>query len=106
MEKITASSGNVFEDLGFAPEEAAHLKLRAELLIALEAAISSRKLTQAAIAKTLGIHQSRVSDIKRQKVSAFSLDKLVDLLSRAGQSVEVRVAPQRKAARVERKAAA
>ena len=91
MEKITASSGNVFEDLGFAPNEAAHLKIRALLLIALEKAISARNLSQAAVAKELGLHQSRISDIKRHKVESFSADKLIDLLATIGQTVEVTV---------------
>ena len=31
--KITASSGNVFRDLGFSTEEAEHVLIRADLLI-------------------------------------------------------------------------
>ena len=32
-EKLTRSSGNVFLDLGFPPEEAEHLKIRSDLMI-------------------------------------------------------------------------
>ena len=32
METISESSGNVFADLGFSPEEAAQLAMRAELM--------------------------------------------------------------------------
>jgi predicted XRE-type DNA-binding protein len=31
-EKLTRSSGNVFLDLGFPPEEAEHLKVRSDLM--------------------------------------------------------------------------
>jgi predicted XRE-type DNA-binding protein len=34
---ITPADGNVFADLGFAPEEAAKLKIKAQLMIQLEA---------------------------------------------------------------------
>lgn len=91
MDKITASTGNVFEDLGFDAGEAAHMKLRAELMIALEREVSKMKGPQAQIAASLGLHQSRISDIKHMKVDAFSADKLVDLLGRVGKRVEIKV---------------
>jgi predicted XRE-type DNA-binding protein len=43
----TASSGNVFRDLGFSREEAAHLLVRADLLIQVQKAIASSGLKQA-----------------------------------------------------------
>ncbi len=43
--EIVASSGNVFADLGFPPEEAESLLIRAELMRALEREIARRKLT-------------------------------------------------------------
>lgn len=107
MVKITASSGNIFEDMGFPPGEAAHLKVRALLLIALEKAISARGISQAAMAKELGLHQSRISDIKRHKVESFSADKLIDLLATIGQSVEISVSePTAKRSKRSRRATA
>ena len=35
--KVTRSSGNVFRDLGFDPEEAEHLLIRADLMLARQA---------------------------------------------------------------------
>lgn len=40
--KITKSSGSVFVDLGFAPEEVAVLTLRAELMVALRKLIADK----------------------------------------------------------------
>ena len=40
-------------------------------------------MTQAVAAKVLGVTQARVSDIKRGKISQFSLDLLVRLAARA-----------------------
>ena len=85
------STGNVFRDLGFEPEEAASLKIRANLMIEIERLIQRRKLTQAAAAKLLGVTQPRVSDLVRGKIELFSIDTLVDMLTRAGVRVRVNV---------------
>lgn len=82
--KITKGSGNVFRDLGFPPAEAEHLRVRAELMLALERLIARRRLTQAQAAKLLGVSQPRVNDLVRGRLHRFSIDALVDLLTRAG----------------------
>lgn len=83
-EKITKSSGNVFIDLGFPPEEAAVLAMRADLMARLRLYIEDNKLTQASAAKKLGLAQSRVSDLVRGKWDKFSLDMLLMLAAKAG----------------------
>ncbi len=82
--RVTESSGNVFLDLGFPPEEAALLAMRADLMAKLRLTIDEKGWTQADAAKTLGIAQSRVSDLVRGKWEKFSLDMLITLASRAG----------------------
>lgn len=82
--RITESSGNVFLDLGFPPEEAALLAMRADLMARLRLTIDEKGWTQADAAKALGIAQSRVSDLVRGKWERFSLDMLITLASRAG----------------------
>ena len=82
--RITESSGNVFLDLGFPPEEAALLAMRADLMAKLRLTIDEKEWTQAEAAKVLGIAQSRVSDLVRGKWEKFSLDMLITLASRAG----------------------
>lgn len=89
--RMQRSTGNVFRDLGFGPEEAASLKIRANLMIEIERLIQRRKLTQAAAAKLLGVTQPRVSDLVRGKIELFSIDTLVDMLTRAGVRVRVNV---------------
>ncbi len=85
------SSGNVFLDLGFAPEEAENLKLRADLMIELGRLIETRGLTQAQAAKLLGVTQPRISDLVRGKISLFSVDTLIGMLGRAGLHVSLAV---------------
>ena len=91
MVRVTKSSGNVFEDLGFDAPEAENLKLRAQLMRELETLIHDARLTQSDAAELLNIHQSRVSDLVRGKIDRFSIDTLVKLLARAGRRVELQV---------------
>ena len=91
-EKITRSSGNVFTDLGFPPEEAAILAMRADVMAQLRLTVEKRNWTQVEAAKVLGISQSRVSDLMRGKWDKFSLDMLVTLATRAGLHCELKLA--------------
>lgn len=91
--KMTRSTGNVFRDLGFSPEEAEHLKVRSELMISLQKAISARRLKQAEVANLLGVTQPRVSDLMRGRIDLFSTDALIDMLARLG--IRVKLLPQR-----------
>jgi predicted XRE-type DNA-binding protein len=88
-EPIIESSGNVFADLGFSPEESALLAMRAELMAQVRKAITEQGWTQVEAAGHLGIGQSRVSDLVRGKRDKFSLDMLVTLATRAGRKVEL-----------------
>lgn len=91
MKKTMKVRGNVFLELGLPPEEAAILKMRADLMGDLREFIRDSKLTQAAAAQRLGIRQSRVSDLVRGKWEKFSLEMLITLAARAGHKVDLRV---------------
>jgi predicted XRE-type DNA-binding protein len=84
------SSGNVFIDLGYSPEDAAILQMRADLMVKLRTFIETRKLTQVNAAKILCISQSRVSDLIRGKWERFSLEMLITLATRAGIQVTLK----------------
>ena len=89
---FTASSGNVFTDLGFGPGEATVMGLRADLMARLRLMVKTEGWTQAQAAERFGIAQSRVSDLLRGKWEKFSLDMLITLAPRAGRKVEMGVA--------------
>jgi len=91
-ERIINSSGNVFIDLGFSPDEAAVLQMRADIMFDLRKFIDSSGLTQAKAADLLGVSQSRVSDLVRGKWEKFSLEMLITLATRAGMRVSVNIA--------------
>ena len=91
-EGIINSSGNVFLDLGYAPEEAAILQMRADLMADLRNFIEAKRLTQAKASELLGITQSRVSDLTRGKWEKFSLEMLITLATKAGMHVTLKTA--------------
>jgi predicted XRE-type DNA-binding protein len=82
-EPVVNSSGNVFIDLGYSPDEAAILQMRADLMADLRKFIKAKKLTQAKAAEILGVSQSRVSDLTRGKWEKFSLEMLIILATKA-----------------------
>jgi predicted XRE-type DNA-binding protein len=88
---LTKGSGNVFADLGFTPSESRNLRIRSEMMTALRKFIEKEGLTQADAAKRLKVSQMRISDLTRGKISRFSLDTLVDMLTDAGLEIDFRV---------------
>jgi predicted XRE-type DNA-binding protein len=82
---------SVWDAIEDTPAEAANLKTRAELMIAVADYIRAKKLTQAAAAKVFGVSQPRVSDLMRGKIDLFSVDTLVNMLAAAGVRVELRL---------------
>ncbi len=98
--KVTGSTGNVFRDLGFPPDEAEHLRIRSDLLIQLQKAITSQGLKQAEAAKLLNVTQPRVSDLMRGRLDLFSVDTLIDMLARLGIRVRVFFSTSKRSARV------
>ena len=91
-ETIVESSGNVFIDLGYSPDEAAILRMRADLMAGLRKFIKAKKLTQAKAAEILGVSQSRVSDLNTGKWERFSLEMLIILATKAGMRVTLKTA--------------
>ena len=92
------STGNVFLDIGFPPHEAQNLRVRADLTIELIRIVRSRKLTKATASRLFGVSQPRVSDLMTSKIDRFSIDALVEMLSRAGRRVEIATKPSRRVA--------
>ena len=71
--------------------EAASMKARAALMIAIRDKVAGWRTTQAAAAKRLGLTQPRMNDLLRGRIAKFSLDALIDLATRAGLKVRVEV---------------
>lgn len=82
---------SVWDAIEDTPGEAAHMKARSELMIAISGHIVKNGLTQAAAAKLFGVTQPRVSDLVRGKIELFSIDTLVQMLASAGLRVEMKL---------------
>lgn len=91
------SYANAFEAVGFRPAEAEHLRIRADLMLEVERLIAARGFTQAEAAKVLHVTQPRISDLMRGKIDRFSIDTLVEMLSRAGADVTIKVRRRKRA---------
>ncbi|MCY3789642.1 MAG: helix-turn-helix transcriptional regulator [Gemmatimonadetes bacterium] len=92
--EVTRGSDNVFEDIGFEREEAASLKVRADLMLDLKKYIETRGWTQRQAAAFFGEPQPRISNLMQGEISRFSVDKLINMLTRAGMQVEIYVKPK------------
>lgn len=86
---VTASSGNVFADLGLAePEEEL---TKAQLASHIRRVVKRRRLTQIAAAALMEIDQPKVSALLNGRLENFSSQRLMRLLTALGQDVEITV---------------
>lgn len=82
---------SVWDALGEAPGAAENLKIRAALMQELSAYIERSGMTQAQVARRLGVTQPRISDLTRGKIDLFSIDTLVNMLTAAGLHLDLSV---------------
>jgi predicted XRE-type DNA-binding protein len=81
----------VWDALEDSREGAANMKVRSELMIALQERVKHQSGTQADKAEKLGITQPRLNDLLRGRIDKFSLDALVNIASRAGLRVDLHI---------------
>jgi len=95
--EVTRGKGNVFRDFGYAHADAEHLKavLAAQIIKVLDA----RKLTVRKAEDVSGIAAADFSRIHNAKLDRFTIDRLMAVLSRLNQKVEVEVTVRAKNAR-------
>ncbi len=88
---IIVGSDNVFEDLGFPPDEALNLKIRADLMLKLRSFIKNKGWTQQQAAQFFNETQPRISNLINGEISRFSVDKLLVMLALAGMKIKLEV---------------
>ncbi|MCG8333586.1 MAG: XRE family transcriptional regulator [Proteobacteria bacterium] len=88
---ILKSNGNVFNDLGFTREQSGKLAIKSYLMLQIESFIKNRGMTQDQASKMMGVSRPRISDVMRGKIDKFTIDALVDMLTKAGLHVAVSV---------------
>ena len=82
---------SVWDAIEDTPGQAANMKLRSVLMIALKDHITRTGMTQTQAAQLFGITQPRVSDLMRGKINLFALDALVNMATAAGLRIEMHV---------------
>jgi predicted XRE-type DNA-binding protein len=71
--------------------DAANMRARSELMIALRNKIEGWKINQTAAATRLGLTQPRLNDLMRGRIDKFSLDALINLARPAGLAVRLQI---------------
>lgn len=95
MKHVTTD--NIFEDIGFDKQEAANMKVRAELLLEIREYIRKKGLKQKDAAILLGINQPEVSALMNANIFKFSIDALVNMLARVGRELKITTRPKKAA---------
>lgn len=100
---VTKPGANLFRELGFSAEEAARLHaasrqqindtrlLKEQLMSELAEWIDQHHLKQAEAAEILMVSRPRVSDVVNKKTAKFTIDALVEMLSRVGKPVRLAI---------------
>lgn len=86
MEKIETFNTS-WDAIADSPAEAANLQARAELMLLITKIIRNNAWKQADAATHCGVTQPRMNDLLRGRVSKFSLDALVNIISALGHRV-------------------
>jgi predicted XRE-type DNA-binding protein len=100
---VTPAGGNIFADLGFGEDEATRLLVEAKTVVAPKLAIKAQlmseinqwmvvqELKQEKAAEILNVSRPRVSDVVNKKTQKFTIDALVDMVTRTGKLVQLAV---------------
>ena len=82
---------SVWDAIADSPEEAANLKIRSHLMDAIKAYINHEGITQEEAARLLGVPRSRVSELVNDRISKFTIDKLVNMAARVGLTARITI---------------
>ena len=100
---MTKPGANLFLELVFAPDEAKRLQaasrrqindtrlLKKQLMEELSVWIATHRLKQSEAAEILMVSRPRVSDVVNKKTAKFTIDTLVEMLSRVGKRVRLAI---------------
>ena len=92
--KVEMGSGNIFADLGL-PDADAHF-LKAQIVSEIYRLTNERKLTQAGAGKRMGISQPEVSRMFKGHFREYSIDRLMEFLTRFDRDIEIVVKRHKK----------
>jgi len=82
---------NVFEQLGFSPEESRVATIKADMLANILKIVGKHEYSQADVARIWGKPHARANEILRGKLHLVSVETMIDLLDRLGADVKVSI---------------
>lgn len=82
MKHVT--KGNVFEDLGFSPEDSERMALQVFLGEQIRTFIRRNNLNQTKAAAFFGVQQPKISKIMSEDLEGMSIDYLLKLVAQTG----------------------
>lgn len=88
---------NAFELLTDDVKEVENYMMRSNMMDAIVDIIKAKEWTQKEAAEHLGVSQPRISNLKSGKISKFSVDMLMGMLSKLGFTFEFNYTHQRQA---------
>ena len=89
MKKRTNTYASVWDAIADTPQQAANLRVRAELMQQIAELIQSKGWKQVEAAERCGVTQPRINDLLQGRVSRFSLDALVNIATALGKRVSL-----------------
>ena len=91
-DELIQSFASVWDALADTPEQAANMRLRAELALAIQAAVEGWGDNRAGAAELLRVTQPHLAELLEGRLDLFSVDELATLAERVGLTVEMRIA--------------
>lgn len=91
--QIIQANDNIFADLGFSPEEAENLRIRADLMLTLRNLIEARNWSIEQAAQQFGTSKDRIEALTQGDINQFQFELLIAMLTNAGMKVHVKVLP-------------
>ncbi len=88
---MTQNSQNIFEELGFPPEQAEHLRIRSDLMISLRKLIQVRQWSVEQAAQQLKTSIDSVEGLIAGDIDRFQVEPLIIMLTHGGMMVQVEV---------------
>lgn len=89
--KKTISNGDVFDDLGFSPEQTLVVKVKFDIFNKILEVIEKRKLTPRELELILEQPQPRISELLNGKIAGMSIEKLLEYLDRLAGDVVISI---------------
>ena len=85
----SSSSSAIFSSPDLPTDQSANIQLRTQLMLEIKSELETREMTQVEAATLFGVSQPRVSDLLCGRLDKFTLDTLINWLSKLGKRFDL-----------------